>query len=224
MIYIAKIALSAKKVVRLRWFFFSSRRRHTRWNCDWSSDVCSSDLLSATHPAAASPSIAIRSAPEGGAYSPGKPAISCRGILTSGRAPYSTNSPRAASMASRDLAWPILIIGSLLHTVSMLRKSVMVERLRITGGRTCLRPICAGVLAAANSLARRSLRLRRPLRGNPLHLESCAEKQWPRSDERAGREVFLKVRAVNRVESLKQGNIRAEYLHVHQIAHRAAAA
>src|SRR5689334_24629163 len=21
-------------------FFFSSRRRHTRWNCDWSSDVC----------------------------------------------------------------------------------------------------------------------------------------------------------------------------------------
>src|SRR6266568_8155528 len=29
-------------------FFFSSRRRHTRWNCDWSSDVCSSDLELAT--------------------------------------------------------------------------------------------------------------------------------------------------------------------------------
>src|SRR3989338_10886130 len=28
-------------------FFFSSRRRHTRWNCDWSSDVCSSDLRQA---------------------------------------------------------------------------------------------------------------------------------------------------------------------------------
>src|SRR5712692_11117165 len=27
-------------------FFLSSRRRHTRWNCDWSSDVCSSDLSS----------------------------------------------------------------------------------------------------------------------------------------------------------------------------------
>src|SRR6266481_7987974 len=26
-------------------FFFSSRRRHTRWNCDWSPDVCSSDLI-----------------------------------------------------------------------------------------------------------------------------------------------------------------------------------
>src|SRR5207237_1395922 len=27
--------------------FFSSRRRHTRFKCDWSSDVCSSDLLEA---------------------------------------------------------------------------------------------------------------------------------------------------------------------------------
>src|SRR4051812_49608211 len=27
-------------------FFFSSRRRHTRLTCDWSSDVCSSDLVS----------------------------------------------------------------------------------------------------------------------------------------------------------------------------------
>src|SRR5438876_8972858 len=29
-------------------FFFSSRRRHTRWTGDWSSDVCSSDLDGAT--------------------------------------------------------------------------------------------------------------------------------------------------------------------------------
>src|SRR5256886_6744860 len=29
----------------LFFFFFSSRRRHTRFDCDWSSDVCSSDLL-----------------------------------------------------------------------------------------------------------------------------------------------------------------------------------
>src|SRR6516164_10997609 len=34
-------------LVFLFFFFFSSRRRHTRWNCDWSSDVCSSDLGSA---------------------------------------------------------------------------------------------------------------------------------------------------------------------------------
>src|SRR5438034_5859570 len=30
--------------MELRFFFFSSRRRHTRSLCDWSSDVCSSDL------------------------------------------------------------------------------------------------------------------------------------------------------------------------------------
>src|SRR2546430_1177445 len=29
----------------MSFFFFSSRRRHTRFDCDWSSDVCSSDLF-----------------------------------------------------------------------------------------------------------------------------------------------------------------------------------
>src|SRR5206468_6315781 len=33
-------------------FFFSSRRRHTRSDRDWSSDVCSSDLTSPAGPAA----------------------------------------------------------------------------------------------------------------------------------------------------------------------------
>src|SRR2546430_14367210 len=32
----------------LFFFFFSSRRRHTRFDCDWSSDVCSSDLREET--------------------------------------------------------------------------------------------------------------------------------------------------------------------------------
>src|SRR2546430_5452989 len=32
-------------------FFFSSRRRHTRFDCDWSSDVCSSDLFSTVYAA-----------------------------------------------------------------------------------------------------------------------------------------------------------------------------
>src|SRR5260370_26463745 len=31
-------------LVHFFFFFFSSRRRHTRFKCDWSSDVCSSDL------------------------------------------------------------------------------------------------------------------------------------------------------------------------------------
>src|SRR5690606_39560004 len=32
-------------------FFFSSRRRHTRFSRDWSSDVCSSDLCEEAHEA-----------------------------------------------------------------------------------------------------------------------------------------------------------------------------
>src|SRR3989338_9783149 len=32
--------MNARKIL----IFFSRGRRHTRWNCDWSSDVCSSDL------------------------------------------------------------------------------------------------------------------------------------------------------------------------------------
>src|SRR2546430_7543239 len=37
---VSPVAVEAQEVL----FFFSSRRRHTRFDCDWSSDVCSSDL------------------------------------------------------------------------------------------------------------------------------------------------------------------------------------
>src|SRR5437870_9698881 len=38
-------------------FFFSSRRRHTRWPRDWSSDVCSSDLILLNLPNLVDPSV-----------------------------------------------------------------------------------------------------------------------------------------------------------------------
>src|SRR5205085_8039993 len=43
-------------------FFFSSRRRHTRFDCDWSSDVCSSDLSSVfrIRPAKVPPKLHLR--------------------------------------------------------------------------------------------------------------------------------------------------------------------
>src|SRR5438034_11417236 len=50
-------------------FFFSSRRRHTRSLCDWSSDVCSSDL-STRWRAASSP---ILPAPTRSTVRPDKP-------------------------------------------------------------------------------------------------------------------------------------------------------
>src|SRR2546430_11538006 len=62
-------------------FFFSSRRRHTRFDCDWSSDVCSSDLLSR---------------------------LASRGVLTftpaSGRNPYQY---RVAMDTEQFVAWSI---------------------------------------------------------------------------------------------------------------------
>src|SRR5256886_9195555 len=49
MFIITKVDLEIFKIV---FFFFSSRRRHTRFDCDWSSDVCSSDLILSTLPSA----------------------------------------------------------------------------------------------------------------------------------------------------------------------------
>src|SRR5256884_21780 len=41
---------ATKEIQYLNVFFFSSRRRHTRCSRDWSSDVCSSDLLRSLDP------------------------------------------------------------------------------------------------------------------------------------------------------------------------------
>src|SRR5437588_9475725 len=38
------VAIKYRAWTLVFFFFFSSRRRHTRSLCDWSSDVCSSDL------------------------------------------------------------------------------------------------------------------------------------------------------------------------------------
>src|SRR5437588_7215450 len=38
------LLMRSRQLCFLFFFFFSSRRRHTRSLCDWSSDVCSSDL------------------------------------------------------------------------------------------------------------------------------------------------------------------------------------
>src|SRR5207302_6218475 len=43
-IYVA-LWLQYAHISSIHSFFFSSRRRHTRFSRDWSSDVCSSDLV-----------------------------------------------------------------------------------------------------------------------------------------------------------------------------------
>src|SRR2546430_9458648 len=44
--------IRVRMCVHVLFFFFSSRRRHTRFDCDWSSDVCSSDLDNARNDSA----------------------------------------------------------------------------------------------------------------------------------------------------------------------------
>src|SRR3989475_3694476 len=44
MMLILSSSRTSTSFLLLLFFFFSSRRRHTRFDCDWSSDVCSSDL------------------------------------------------------------------------------------------------------------------------------------------------------------------------------------
>src|SRR5438132_3839871 len=44
--YVARVVCVVSVCLFFFFFFFSSRRRHTRSLCDWSSDVCSSDLSS----------------------------------------------------------------------------------------------------------------------------------------------------------------------------------
>src|SRR2546430_7609572 len=39
-----RVTTAIMRLLLMLLFFFSSRRRHTRFDCDWSSDVCSSDL------------------------------------------------------------------------------------------------------------------------------------------------------------------------------------
>src|SRR3989475_8826159 len=49
-VYLADWFADREVVCCFVFFFFSSRRRHTRFDCDWSSDVCSSDLKPAQSP------------------------------------------------------------------------------------------------------------------------------------------------------------------------------
>src|SRR5688572_20522983 len=63
------VGFSLLVLVTFFFFFFSSRRRHTRFDCDWSSDVCSSDLVQAhvrSSPHADSPVIVLRLQPLSG--------------------------------------------------------------------------------------------------------------------------------------------------------------
>src|SRR5439155_11649370 len=83
-------------------FFFSSRRRHTRWPRDWSSDVCSSDL--GTTPRAPASGSARAPAASAGRPTGSSPAAARRGRATGSRggAARAGRPPPRSSAAASD--------------------------------------------------------------------------------------------------------------------------
>src|SRR5437588_6963105 len=85
-------------------FFFSSRRRHTRSLCDWSSDVCSSDL-------GRSGELGPRLATDRSLWDDPFPAydeMRAQGDLVEGRIVYATASHAVASEVLRS---PVFRVG-----------------------------------------------------------------------------------------------------------------
>src|SRR5216683_7266793 len=86
-------------------FFFSSRRRHTRSDRDWSSDVCSSDLLPG-----------INGFADGVAYTVSKYGVIYAIDLTTGAQIWSYNYVQALGVKNADISTPAvdgtnLVIG-----------------------------------------------------------------------------------------------------------------
>src|SRR2546430_15900016 len=93
-------------------FFFSSRRRHTRFDCDWSSDVCSSDSCPGAgpwrrSPVCSVPSSALRRArisPVSGRAE----AIAREAEWATASEPYTSESSMRLTRLSRLLAWGVV--------------------------------------------------------------------------------------------------------------------
>src|SRR5262249_60122136 len=93
---VVRLQIIKKPLRDLLRFFFSSRRRHTRLVSDWSSDVCSSDLIRCCWTASSS-TCSTRS-PDGGGGAIGAGECATRGGARSAPAPPSlTASARAAT-------------------------------------------------------------------------------------------------------------------------------
>src|SRR3712207_4251776 len=87
------------RVLRQWRFFFSSRRRHTRYWRDWSSDVCSSDLVRILRDAGAAPFIVPAMGSHGGATAEGQVEI----LKSLGVTEESVGAPIRSSMEVVEL-------------------------------------------------------------------------------------------------------------------------
>src|SRR5438270_8998153 len=94
-------------------FFFSSRRRHTRFDCDWSSDVCSSDLA------------AVSTSPPPGPGASGNSSLSHTtrlsgpGVLGGGAAVGVNTGPGGGVGASTVAAFSVVVPGAALPSQAL---------------------------------------------------------------------------------------------------------
>src|SRR5689334_3368295 len=129
----------------LCFFFFSSRRRHTRWNCDWSSDVCSSDLPPgpAEWPAVTSSELWTRATAE--RYDAEEDTMSSAAVLgptldflaeLAGDGPaleFAVGTGRVG-VPLRERGVPVVGIELSEHMAAVLRRKIDEERLPVTIG------------------------------------------------------------------------------------------
>src|SRR5256885_15396446 len=105
----------------MEWFFFSSRRRHTRLQGDWSSDVCSSDLAASS----------VRARNGAGAYlvGVGKPFPLARSILWR---PASGGPPPAADLVD-PLVFGPAALAALFHHLATVAAAAEAQGGRVLG-------------------------------------------------------------------------------------------
>src|SRR5438034_6050400 len=96
-----QLASTFNMVVESLFFFFSSRRRHTRSLCDWSSDVCSSDLDEEGSGRVGRGRTAVKKKSSSKAVKR-QPTIKSRANKTSSSSSSSSSSPSSSSSRSEE--------------------------------------------------------------------------------------------------------------------------
>src|SRR5439155_9663573 len=127
-------------------FFFSSRRRHTRWPRDWSSDVCSSDLQRDRSRCVGK----ICCLPSQQQRSPDRAAIDRREWFRGSR----RRSGRKFFRSGPESRWPIPSVRACSDRRSRLPPSIATRRFRNRSRRKLLRAAqstWAGKIAAART-------------------------------------------------------------------------
>src|SRR3989475_438319 len=138
------IRVDDSQIFLVQIFFFSSRRRHTRFDCDWSSDVCSSDLPDRARRARPEPRPAARNGLAGASRHPdahgghARPAAAaearqgrrlCRN-RAGRRVPVPPPTPRAARpQAFVKLATRLFVTTSLLVAAAVGSLTIAADRM-----------------------------------------------------------------------------------------------